>query len=141
MPVRWTTRTCEEPKPHALPAPTSVLTSTGSGGFTHSFFRTPHSVEDLVSDQRAIAAWARLGYGWMGRSPDYKASFLGTLGANAEFYAPFEANAKRWYTFCQERVPFVNHAIIHPPVDRDKPPDQVADVLLKQDIAWHHDPA
>jgi len=29
VPVRWTTRTCEEPKPHALPAPTSVLTSTG----------------------------------------------------------------------------------------------------------------
>ena len=45
-------------------------------------------------------------------------------GGNAEFYAPFEANAKRWYTFCQERVPYVNHAIIHPPVDRDKPPDQ-----------------
>ena len=66
----------------------------------------------------------------MGRSPDYKAAFLGTLGGNAEFYAPFEANAKRWYTFCQERVPFVNHAIIHPPVDRDKPPDQVADVCV-----------
>ena len=28
----------------------------------------------------------------------------------------------------QERVPFINHAIIHPPVDRDRPPDQVSDV-------------
>jgi len=27
--ARWTTRSCEESKPHALPAPTSVLTSTG----------------------------------------------------------------------------------------------------------------
>jgi 4-hydroxyphenylacetate 3-monooxygenase len=69
----------------------------------------------------------------MGRSPDYKAAFLGTLGGNAEFYAPFEANAKRWYTYCQERVPFVNHAIIHPPVDRDKPPDKVADVCVHVD--------
>jgi aromatic ring hydroxylase len=25
-------------------------------------------------------------------------------------------------------VPFINHAIIHPPVDRDRPPDQVSDV-------------
>jgi hypothetical protein len=25
-------------------------------------------------------------------------------------------------------VPFVNHAIIHPPVDRDKPPDQVEEI-------------
>ena len=33
----------------------------------------------------------------MGRSPDYKASFLGTLGANADFYEPFSGNARRWY--------------------------------------------
>jgi len=31
----------------------------------------------------AIAAWARIGYGWMGHSPYYKAAFLNTLGANA----------------------------------------------------------
>jgi aromatic ring hydroxylase len=64
----------------------------------------------------AIAEWARITYGWLGRSPDYKAAFLGTLGANAEFYAPFQNNARRWYRLSQERVPFVNHAIIHPPL-------------------------
>ena len=56
------------------------------------------------------------------RSPDYKAAFLGTLGANAEFYAPYQANARRWYRYSQERVPFINHAIIHPPVDRNMAP-------------------
>ena len=45
----------------------------------------------------AIAAWARLSYGWLGRSPDYKAAFLATLGANAEFYAPYQDNARHWY--------------------------------------------
>ena len=35
---------------------------------------------------------------------------------------------RRWYKFSQERVPFVNHAIIHPPVDRDRPPNEVGDV-------------
>jgi len=64
----------------------------------------------------------------VGRSPDYKAAFLATLGANADFYAPYQENARRWYKFSQERVPFINHAIIHPPVDRDRPPDQVSDV-------------
>ena len=53
----------------------------------------------------------------MGRAPDYKAAFLATLGANAEFYAPYQENAWRWYKYSQERVPFINHAIIHPPVD------------------------
>ena len=70
----------------------------------------------------AIAAWARLTYGWLGRSPDYKAAFLATLGANAEFYAPYQDNARRWYRYSQERVPFINHAIIHPPVDRNMAP-------------------
>lgn len=105
-------------------------TDTGSDGYTHRFFTTPHSVDDLVADQAAIAEWARMTYGWMGRSPDYKASFLGTLGANAEFYQPFEANARRWYAQSQEQVLFWNHAIVHPPVDRNRPPDEVADVFV-----------
>ncbi|MDT7591485.1 MAG: 4-hydroxyphenylacetate 3-monooxygenase, partial [Pseudonocardiales bacterium] len=105
------------------PAQQGVLTAptdTGSDGFTHPFFRTPRSREDLVADRDAIAAWARMTYGWMGRSPDYKAAFLGTLGANSEFYEPFAANARRWYTESQEKVLYWNHAIINPPVDRDR---------------------
>jgi two-component FAD-dependent monooxygenase len=105
-------------------------TDTGSDGFTHRFFTTPHSAEDLVASQQAIAAWSRLSYGWMGRSPDYKGAFLGTLGANAEFYAPYQENARRWYAESQEKVLFWNHAIVHPPVDRSLPPDQVADVFV-----------
>jgi 4-hydroxyphenylacetate 3-monooxygenase len=116
------------------PANRGVLTAPtdagGGEGYTHRFFTTPHSAEDLVADQQAIAAWARMSYGWLGRSPDYKASFLGTLGANAEFYAPFSDNARRWYKESQEKVLYWNHAIVHPPVDRSKPADEVADVFV-----------
>ena len=92
------------------------------GGFTHRYFRAPRNVEEQVAGRDAIAAWARVTYGWLGRSPDYKAAFLGTLGANADFYAPYQANARRWYQYSLERVPFINHAIIHPPVDRNMAP-------------------
>ncbi|HVK24308.1 MAG TPA: 4-hydroxyphenylacetate 3-hydroxylase N-terminal domain-containing protein [Actinokineospora sp.] len=115
------------------PAHRDVLTcptDTGGNGYTHRFFTTPHSAEDLVAHQKAIAAWSRLSYGWMGRTPDYKAAFLGTLGANAEFYEPYADNARRWYKESQEKVLFWNHAIVHPPVDRNLPPDQVADVFV-----------
>ncbi len=115
------------------PARRGVLTAptdSGSDGYTHRFFTTPRSVADLVADQQAIAAWARMSYGWLGRSPDYKASFLGTLGANADYYEPFSANARRWYRESQEKVLFWNHAIVHPPVDRSRPPDEVADVFI-----------
>ncbi len=105
-------------------------TDTGNGGFTHSYFRTARSADDLVKDRDAIAEWARMSYGWMGRSPDYKAAFLGTLGANADFYAPYQENAKRWYKESQEKVLYWNHAIVNPPVDRQKPPDEVGDVFM-----------
>ena len=65
------------------PAQRDVLTcptDTGSGGVTHRYFRAPTSAEELVGARDAIAAWARITYGWMGRSPDYKAAFLATLG-------------------------------------------------------------
>lgn len=115
------------------PAKQAVLTGptdTGSGGYTHRFFTASRSSEDLIASQKAIAEWSRLSYGWMGRSPDYKASFLGTLGANAGFYKPFEDNARRWYKESQEKVLYWNHAFVHPPVDRSLPPDEVADVFV-----------
>ncbi|MGH3897303.1 MAG: 4-hydroxyphenylacetate 3-hydroxylase family protein [Pseudonocardiaceae bacterium] len=105
-------------------------TDTGGDGYTHRFFTTPRGAEDLVSAQRAIAEWSRMTYGWMGRTPDYKASFLGTLGANADFYKPFDDNARRWYRESQEKVLYWNHAFVHPPVDRHRPPDEVADVFV-----------
>ena len=71
-------------------------TDTGSGGYTHKFYKASHNAEEMVGARDAIAEWARVTYGWMGRSPDYKAAFLATLGANAEFYDPFTENARRW---------------------------------------------
>src|SRR5438477_1855346 len=115
------------------PEMSSVLTTatdTGNGGFTHRFYQGSRSAEDLVAARDAIAGWARISYGWIGRSPDYKAAFLATLGANSAFYAPIEANAKRWYKKSQEEDSFVNHAIVNPPVNRDKPLDAIKDVYM-----------
>lgn len=115
------------------PAKRAVLTTetdTGSGGYTHRFFRADRSAEDTLGARDAIAEWARISYGWMGRSPDYKASFLATLGANAEFYAPYQENARRWYRLAQENCYFMNHAIVNPPVDRSLPPGATNDVFV-----------
>jgi 4-hydroxyphenylacetate 3-monooxygenase len=105
-------------------------TDTGSGGRTHKFFRASRSAQQLLEARDAIAAWARIGYGWIGRSPDYKASFLGTLGSHSDFYAPYQANARRLYQETQEKVLFFNHALINPPVDRNRPAHEVNDVFV-----------
>ena len=108
-------------------------TDTGSGGYTHRYFRVQRSREDMISAQTAIADWARLSYGWMGRTPDYKAAYVNTLGANAEYYGPYADNARTWYKRAQEAVPFMNHAIVNPPVDRHKPAEQSKDVFVSVD--------
>jgi 4-hydroxyphenylacetate 3-monooxygenase len=95
-----------------------LTVKSDAGHDTHAWFRVPYSAADQVRARDAIAEWARLTYGWMGRSPDYKAAFLGTLGANAEFYAPYQANALRCSTE-PERVPFVSRD--HPPAGGPRP--------------------
>jgi 4-hydroxyphenylacetate 3-monooxygenase len=105
-------------------------TDTGSGGFTHRYFRVARSPADLKAQQQAIADWARLTYGWMGRTPDYKAALMNTLGANHEYYGQFAANARAWYRRAQEAVLFMNHAIVNPPVDRARPSSEVKDVYV-----------
>ncbi|HYA04970.1 MAG TPA: 4-hydroxyphenylacetate 3-hydroxylase N-terminal domain-containing protein [Xanthobacteraceae bacterium] len=105
-------------------------TDTGSGGYTMKFFKAARSRQELIAQRDAIAAWARLSYGWMGRSPDYKAAFLNTLGANADFYGKFADNARAWHKRGQEAVLYLNHAIVNPPVDRNKPVEQVKDVYI-----------
>jgi 4-hydroxyphenylacetate 3-monooxygenase len=115
------------------PAKKEVLTcptDTGSGGYTMKFFRPAHSSAELFAQRDAIAEWARLSYGWMGRSPDYKAALMNTLGANAAFYGDYAENARAWHRRCQEAVFYLNHAIVNPPVDRDKPSSEVRDVYL-----------
>ena len=45
-------------------------------------------------------------------------AFFSTLGANAEFYAPYADNARRFYALAQDRVLYMNHAVVDPPVER-----------------------
>ena len=108
----------------------TVPTDTGSGSFTHKFFRVAKSRDELIAQRDAIAHWARMSYGWMGRTPDYKASLMNTLGANFALYDKFADNAKAWYARSQNHVLFMNHAIVNPPVDRMKAADEVRDVFI-----------
>ena len=108
----------------------TVATDTGNGGVTQKFFKVPCSAEEMVGSRDAIAEWARMTYGWMGRAPDYKAAFLATLGGNPDFYKPFDENARRWYKKVNDEVTFVNHAIVNPPVDRNKALEEVRDVYM-----------
>ncbi len=113
------------------PAQRDLLTKVDDYGIrTHKFFQPSKTAQELLDAREAIAAWARLSYGFMGRTPDYKAAFMASLGANPDFYAPFGANALAWYKKYASRGLFLNHVLVNPPVDRKKPIHEVADVFI-----------
>ncbi|WP_395678060.1 4-hydroxyphenylacetate 3-hydroxylase N-terminal domain-containing protein [Inquilinus sp.] len=115
---------------HAKKDEIGVPTDTGTGTLTHPFFLGSKTADDLIKSRDAVAELQRVAFGWMGRSPDYKASFLGTLGANSGFYGEYAGNAKAWYAKTQQRADFWNHAIVNPPVDRGRPIEEVRDVFM-----------
>lgn len=108
-----------------------LVTENEYGDKTHKFFKTPKSAEELLEARDAIATWSKLNYGFMGRTPDYKASFTGHLDAYAEFYQGFEDNARAWYRKVSKEVPFINHTIVNPQVDRSKPLHENKDVFVR----------
>jgi 4-hydroxyphenylacetate 3-monooxygenase len=113
------------------PAQRDLLTIVDRQGIrTHRFFAPSYSAQELLAARDAIAAWSRLTYGFMGRTPDYKAAFMATLGADPDFYAPYAENARAWYKRYATKALFLNHVIVNPPVDRNKPVHEVADVYL-----------
>jgi 4-hydroxyphenylacetate 3-monooxygenase len=66
----------------------------------------------------------------MGRTPRLQGRFHGDPRPNPEFYAPFEKNAVSWYKRYAAKGLFLNHVLINPPVDRNKPVHEIADIFL-----------
>ncbi|HVA14661.1 MAG TPA: 4-hydroxyphenylacetate 3-hydroxylase family protein [Stellaceae bacterium] len=113
------------------PATRDTLTMVDRHGIrTHRFFTASYSAQELLAARDAIAVWARMTYGFMGRTPDYKAAFMATLGATPEFYAPYTENGRAWYRRYASKGLFLNHVLINPPVDRKKPVHEVGDVFV-----------
>ena len=97
---------------------------------THKFFAPSYSADELAAAREAIAIWQRLNYGWLGRTPDYKAAFMAQLAEGYDFYEPYGQNALNWYKKYAAKCLFLNHVLIDPPVDRGKARIDVRDVYL-----------
>jgi len=107
-----------------------MLTTDRRGIRTHRFFAPAYSSQDLVDAREALKVWSQMSYGFMGRSPDYKASFMAGLGADPAWYAPFADSAEGWYRKYAEGALFLNHVLINPPIDRSKAVHEMEDVFV-----------
>jgi 4-hydroxyphenylacetate 3-monooxygenase len=100
------------------------------GQITHRFFKPSYSVDDLLSAQDAIELWSKMTYGFMGRTPDYKAAFMSGLERGADYYGDFRQNAIDWYRRFAGNGLYLNHALINPPLDRSKAIHDMRDVFV-----------
>jgi 4-hydroxyphenylacetate 3-monooxygenase len=113
------------------PETAETLTTVDRFGHrTHRFFAPSYRAEELRAARDAIAVWQRMTFGWMGRTPDYKAAFMAQLAEGHGFYGDFGANALAWYHRSASKVLFMNHVLIDPPVDRSKPRIDLKDVCV-----------
>ncbi|RYJ23321.1 4-hydroxyphenylacetate 3-monooxygenase [Streptomyces sp. L-9-10] len=114
------------------PATAGVLTGVDpdTGIRTHRFFKPSRSATDLVQAGEAIATWARASYGFLGRTPEYKAAFMAGLGVNADYYGQFAPNATAWYRRFAGKALHLNHVIINPPADRKRAIHDMGDVFV-----------
>ena len=56
---------------------------------------------------------------------------LAHLDGYADYYKGFEDNAKAWYRKATKEVPFINHTIINPQMDRSKSLHENKDVFVR----------
>ena len=122
----------------ALHDPSTADTLTMQDRFghrTHRFFAPSYTADELGRARDAIAVWQRMTFGWMGRTPDYKAAFMAQLAEGHDYYGEYADNALDWYHRSASKVLFMNHVLIDPPVDRSRPRSEVRDVYVTLDAS------
>lgn len=98
-----------------------LLLTDSFGITTHKFFAPSYGSEELLAARDAIALSQGINYGWLGRTPDYKAAFMAHLADNADFYdTDYRDNAIGWYKRYAKKCLHLNHVLVDPPVDRSK---------------------
>ncbi len=102
--------------------------SPADGRAVHLSWLIPRSVDDLRSRRGAIEQWAEATFGLMGRSPDHVASFFAGFAGNAGIFAEqgreYAERVVAFYEQARDESAYLSYTIIHPTIDRTRPPHQ-----------------
>lgn len=102
----------------ADPANDMIYTAPETGREANKVFMIPRSIDDLRQRREAIASWAELSQGFVGRSPDHVGAFLAGFAAGAHRFTrehrDFGANVSDFYRRLLDENLYVTYAIIPP---------------------------
>jgi len=102
-----------------------VLTypSPATGEPVQRGYQIPTCHEDLVARRKAIKTWSEATFGFVGRTPDYKASAWAGFAALPAFFAEggrqHADNVVRHYEYLRDNDLFQGHTIVNPQIDRN----------------------
>jgi 4-hydroxyphenylacetate 3-monooxygenase len=120
----------------ATPAHQERMTfvSPSSGERVNRCWQLPRSYAELVQRRQALASWAELTYGFMGRSPDHVASCLAGMVMGMDVFtrhSPARAGAlQEYFRYARDHDLFVTYVIVNPQADRAKGASEQADEFL-----------
>jgi 4-hydroxyphenylacetate 3-monooxygenase len=108
----------------------------GSPRRVNRCWQMPRTYRQLVARREALQAWARLSYGFMGRSPDHVASTLIGQRMGIEIFrkhGPARAHALADYVdYATRNDLFLTYVIVNPQADRSKSWSEQPEALVAQ---------
>jgi 4-hydroxyphenylacetate 3-monooxygenase len=106
----------------------------GSNRRVNRAWQMPRSYEEMVQRRKALQAWTRVHYGFMGRSPDHVASALvgQRMGIDVfKKHSPDRAKAFiDYFDYATKNDVFLTYVIINPQAERAKDWSEQADDLV-----------
>ncbi len=106
----------------------------GSTRRVNRAWQMPRNYEEMVQRRKALQAWARLSYGFMGRSPDHVASALVGQRMGIDIFrkhSPDRAKALvDYFDYAAKNDVFLTYVIINPQAERSKDWGEQADDLV-----------
>ena len=97
---------------------------TGSGRRANRAWQLPRSYDDLVTNRKAMTAWAELHGGFMGRSPDHLACAISGQIMGLDVFERHGAKYAKaywdYYEYARDNDLFLTYVIINPQADQSK---------------------
>ncbi|AOM41571.1 4-hydroxyphenylacetate 3-hydroxylase family protein [Xenorhabdus hominickii] len=101
---------------------------TASGNRIGKHWMFPTTSQKLIERGLASYDWARLGAGWLGRSPDHVSSALVGMMTHIEVFEAYSqerADALRnYFHYVSEKDLYLTYALVNPQGDRSKSPSE-----------------
>ncbi|MGH3664324.1 MAG: 4-hydroxyphenylacetate 3-hydroxylase N-terminal domain-containing protein [Micromonosporaceae bacterium] len=102
----------------ADPANGMTYTAPETGRDANKVFMIPRSQQDLAARREAIAGWAELSQGFVGRSPDHVGAFLAAFANAPELFSrdgrDYGPSVSAYYRRLLDESLYVSYAIIPP---------------------------